>query len=94
MKKLKVLFAAIVIGVLFTACSLTVPVSATSNEIGSKVGRATTTQVLGFFPDGGNAGIKTAAENGNITNVATVDFKESMILGPMVMRYETIVTGN
>lgn len=92
--KNKILMVALVLSTaaFFTACSITYPVTATSNEIGSKVGTATATgffHVLFFDQD---ASIQTAARNGNITRISTVDIKHGNILG-IIVTYETIVTG-
>jgi len=75
------------------SCSVTHPVTATSNPVGSKVGRAEATQVLGFFFDGGDLSIRTAAKNGGISKISTVDFKTNMVFLGFVIDYETIVTG-
>jgi len=75
----------------FTACSITLPVTATSNSVGSKVGTAKGTVVLGFSFDE-DASIRTAAKNAGISKIATVDIKVGNILG-IVQTYETIVTG-
>jgi len=89
-----VMFAVMVVGAaLLSSCSVTVPVAATSNPVGNKVGSAKSTQILGFFFDGGDMSIKTAAKNGGITKISTVDFKSSMVFLYLVRSYETIVTG-
>jgi len=85
--------ALIVVACMLWSCSITTPVAATSNPIGSKVGSAKSTSILGFFPDGGDMSIKKAAKNGGITKVSTVDFKQSMVFLYLIMSYETIVTG-
>ncbi|HLF35574.1 MAG TPA: TRL-like family protein [Cyclobacteriaceae bacterium] len=77
---------------LMSSCALTLPVNATSNPVGSKVGMAKATgylQVLFFNQD---ASIRTAAKNGGITKISTVDIKQTSILG-LVVTFETIVTG-
>ena len=92
MKKLKMFMAVLVTAILITSCSVTLPVTATSNAVGSKVGTAKATgyfHVLFFDAD---ASIKTAAKNGGITKISTVDVKRSDILG-IVTSFETIVTG-
>ena len=76
-----------------SSCSVTAPVTATSNPVGSKVGTAESTQIIGFFPDGGDMSIKTAAKNGGITKISTVDFKSSLVFLFFVIKHETIVTG-
>ncbi|TAG05085.1 MAG: hypothetical protein EAZ44_03965 [Cytophagia bacterium] len=77
-----------------SSCAVTLPVAATSNPIGSKVGSAKTTRILGiFFFDGGDAGIQKAAKNGGITKVSTVDFRTSLVFLSLVVSHETIITG-
>ncbi len=89
---MKKVFSALVLAASLASCSVTVPVAATSNPIGSKVGSSSTTCILGFFVDGGDASIQTAAKKGGISKVSTVDFKSSNYLF-IVGMYETIVTG-
>ena len=78
---------------LLSSCSVTMPVTATSNSVGEKVGKAKSSQIIGFFFDGGDMSIQSAAKDGGISKISTVDFKSTMVLGPIFMRYETIVTG-
>jgi hypothetical protein len=94
MKKNKVLAIAgcLAITALMSSCSITMPVNATSNPVGSKVGRAKGMVFLHGLAFGADASIKTAAKNGNITKISTVDIKYSDILG-IVQSYETIVSG-
>lgn len=77
------------VGVLFT--ETTAPISATSAEQGSKVGEATLTSVLGIIATG-DASIATAAKNGGITKIKTVDYRSFNILG-LYATYTTVVTG-
>ena len=74
-----------------TSCSITMPVTATSNSVGSKVGKSSATVVLGFAFDE-DASIRTAAKQGGISKISTVDIKVKNILG-LVVTYETIITG-
>jgi len=83
--------AAAVVGL--SACSMTGPVAATSNPIGSKVGTASGSIFLGVFAFGADFSIRTASKNGGITKVATVDLKASNVLG-LVQTFECIVTGD
>ncbi|WP_066756167.1 TRL domain-containing protein [Crocinitomix algicola] len=94
MKKLALAF---VVGLVATSCSVTSPVTATNNEIGSKVGKSETTCVFGY---GGissgivlnkNYGIAEAAKNGNINTIATVDLKIQNFI--IVRKHTLIVTG-
>ncbi|NRD22570.1 hypothetical protein HNV10_04915 [Winogradskyella litoriviva] len=75
-----------------TACSITMPVTATSNSVGSKVGTAKATVILGVFAFDEDASIRTAAKQGGITKISTVDIKSTNVLG-LYGTYETIVTG-
>ena len=76
----------------FSSCALTLPVAATSNAVGTKVGTSTATGYLGVLFFDQDASIRTAAKNGGITRISTVDIKTSSILN-LVITYETIVTG-
>jgi len=93
--KLKILVAAVVLSIVavLSSCSLTLPVAATSNAVGSKVGTATATGYLGILFFDADASIQTAAKNGGISKISTVDVKMSNILG-IIVSYETIVTGD
>ena len=91
-KKLRTFIALLAIAGIMSSCSVTLPVTATGNEIGDKVG---TSQAFGLF-DGvlwveGDASITTAAENGGISKISTIDQKTTIIMG--LTWYETIVTG-
>lgn len=92
LNKIKVLLVALVITLGLSACSLTLPVAATSNPVGSKVGTAKATGYLGVLFFDADASIQTAAKNGGITKISTVDIKQGTILG-LIFTYETIVTG-
>ena len=84
--------AAFVMAIGLGACSWTVPVCATSNPLGSKTGQASGTGILGFLKFGIDASVATAAKNGGITRISTVDYKTSDILG-IIQTYTCIVTG-
>jgi len=90
MKKL-LLFS--IVSLFFTSCALTLPVTATSNQVGDKVGMSKAQGYLGFLWFDQDASIQKAAKNGGITTVSTVDIKSTNLLG-IIMTYETIVTGN
>ena len=77
---------------MLSSCSVTLPVNATSNPVGKKVGTAKATGYLGFLFFDADASIRTAAKNGGITKISTVDIKYSNVLNLIVV-YETIVTG-
>ena len=91
MKKIK---SIIIIGAvaLLTSCSISAPLLVTDNNVGTKRGEATYTVWLGFIrPMEADASIRTAAKNGGITKIATVDRKTYG--GIFKATYSTIVTG-
>jgi hypothetical protein len=63
-----------------------------SNTIGSKVGQASGSVILGMFGDV-DAGAITAAKNGGITKIGAVDFRVKNMLGGLVITYTTTVSG-
>ena len=58
----------------------------------SKVGRAKATGFFGILFFNADASIQSAAKNGGITKISTVDIKQGNILN-LIVTYETIVTG-
>lgn len=79
-KTIKLAAVAIVSMVMFSSCSTTTPIAATSNPVGNKCGEASTTRILGF---GGSAniGINKAAKNAGITKISHVDYSTYTFLG-------------
>jgi hypothetical protein len=94
MKKInKLMMAAVVAGgMILSSCSITMPVNATSNPVGNKVGMSSGSCIFGYLCFGVDASIQTAAANGGISKISTVDMKMKNLLG-IVVTYETIVTG-
>lgn len=92
LNKIKSVAATVAFLGLMSSCSLTLPVNATSNPVGSKVGTAKATGYLGVLFFNADASIKSAAKNGGITKISTVDIKQGNILN-LIVTYETIVTG-
>ena len=90
LKKIKTFIALLAVAGMMSSCALTMPVNATSNPVGTKVGTASATGYFGMFFDG-DASIRTAAKNGGITKISTVDIKTSTMF--FIITYETIVTG-
>lgn len=91
MKKIKNLLL-ILIGVsMLASCSVAGPIAVTNNTIGSKRGVAERKIILGMRFGHTDLGVATAAKNGKITKVATVDYKVTG--GLFVKKYQTIVTG-
>jgi len=91
-KKLRTFIALLAIAGIMSSCSVTLPVTATGNEVGSKVGKAEATGVFGTFFFNQDASIQTAAQNGGITEISTVDIRHGNVLN-LIVTYETIVTG-
>lgn len=77
-------------GSLYTDVGL--PVNATSNGQGSKVGTASATSILGLIATG-DATIEAAKQNGNISEVTHVDWDAHSILG-IIGTYTVTVYGN
>lgn len=77
---------------MLASCSITLPVTATDNAVGSRVGTAKATGFFGILFFNADASIRTAAKNGGITKISTVDIKHTNVLN-IIVTYETIVTG-
>lgn len=92
LKKITKFGAMMAVVAMLASCSVVMPVDATSNPIGSKVGTAKATGFLGYLFFDQDASIRTAAKNGGITRISTVDVEYGNILG-IIVTYETIVTG-
>ncbi len=92
MRKVKTILALLSVVVMMSSCALTLPVNATSNPVGSKVGTAVATGYLGLLFFDQDASIRAAAKNGGITKISTVDIKHTSMLN-IIVTYETIVTG-
>ena len=90
--KIKTMFLLLAITAMVSSCALTMPINATSNPVGNKVGSAKATGFLGILFFNADASIQTAAKNGGITEISTVDVKTTNILN-IILTYETIVTG-
>ena len=67
------------------------PVTATSNNLGSKVGTAEATSILGIVGTG-DASIQAAAKSAGIKKISHVDYEGSNILG-IYAKHTTIVYG-
>jgi hypothetical protein len=92
LKKIKQIAALFAVVALLASCSVVLPVNATSNPVGSKVGTAKATGYLGYIFLDQDASIRAAAKNGGITKISTVDIKQTNVLN-IIVTYETIVTG-
>ena len=92
LKKIKSIGALVALVAIMGSCALTLPVTATSNTIGTRVGSATATGYFGFLFFGQDASIQKAAKNAGISKISTVDIKMTNVLG-LIWTYTTIVTG-
>jgi hypothetical protein len=93
MRKLIVMMALVAICFLAVGCAtITTPVVATTNPIGSKVGQASGKVWLGVFGSA-DAGIQAAARNGGITTISTVDLTQKLGILGLWVEYEATVTG-
>ena len=91
MKNIKKSFIAICAAALLASCSYgIVPVGATSNAVGSKVGEASSDKLFLLFTMS-KGGVAEAARNGGITKISTVDVEATTIL--FYTKVKTIVTG-
>lgn len=78
--------------VLAASCTSVQPLCATSNAVGQKVGQATGNFLFGL-PLSANYSIQSAAQNGGISQISTVDVKTYTVFGLWTSK-TTIVTGN
>jgi hypothetical protein len=85
--------ALVVVWFLVVGCAtITVPVAATTNPVGSKVGQASGRIWLGVFGSA-DAGIQAAAKNGGIKTISTVDITQTLGILGLWVDYEATVTG-
>ncbi|MDP8209782.1 MAG: TRL domain-containing protein [Candidatus Electryonea clarkiae] len=92
MSKRLIIVVLLVVILLISACSMNLPLAATSNPVGTKIGTSTAKVYFGIFMEG-DASIKTAAQNGGITKISTVDYKITNEFLWYIVSMETIVTG-
>jgi hypothetical protein len=93
MKKLIPAIALVAICFLALSCAtITLPVSATTQPVGSKVGQASGKIWLGAFGTT-DAGIQAAAKNGGISTISTVDLTKKLGILGLWIEYEATVTG-
>lgn len=81
MKKFIKYALACAVAVTAASCSVTTPITATSNPVGNKCGIAKTTTILSIFGGSADCGINKAAKNGGITRISHVDAYERNYLG-------------
>jgi hypothetical protein len=92
-KKLSVIVTILAVFVMLYSCELTKPIGATSNPIGSKVGKSEAIGILAFppFSGSGDAGVVKAAKNGGITKISTIDYTYSWYF--IYQKWTCTVTG-
>jgi hypothetical protein len=91
LSKIKLVILTAILAISISACTFTGPVNATSNPVGSKVGVSKGSAVFGLYFDI-DTSIRTAAKNGGITKISTVDYQVYNVLG-FYMEFSCIVTG-
>lgn len=102
MKNLKSIILSISTVAFMASCSLTSPVTATSNPIGSKEGRSSTMLIggalagygqlgVGMISTNGNYGVIEAAKKGGINKIGSVDIKVTNYI--IFKKCEIIVSG-
>lgn len=92
MKKVRNVLMLVAAGALMASCSYTRPSMVTPNSIGSKVGKSSGTCYFHILCFGVDFGLQSAAKNGGINKVATVDYTQKNVLG-IIITHETTVTG-
>ena len=90
MKRIHQTLIAVLFVLSLASCSVSGPLFVTDNP-GEKVGKSSYRMIFGFILDGGDASIRSAAENGGITKISTVDQKVESSL--FITTYSTVVTG-
>lgn len=90
MKKIAIAF---VVAATFAlaSCTTVLPVAATSNDMGKKVGESTTTLLFNALPISGEASIASAAKNGGIKKISSVDLKVKWLV--VLTQLTAVVTG-
>lgn len=94
MKKIAIIALVLLFsGMLFSCATYTIPVSATSNEMGTKVGVAQGSTILRAFGGDTGSSIQQAAANGGITKISSVDFSYNDGIFGIFQTYTCTVTG-
>jgi len=87
-----ILILALVLFTFVGCATVSFPMSVGSAAVGSKTGQASGVTYFGFLFGSADASILTAAKNGGITRIATVDLQVKHIAG-IVWTFTTTVTG-
>ena len=94
MKKIGKITVLLLILIIALSCAtVTVPVSATSNDLGRLVGTSTGRVWFGLFGNA-DASIMESCRNGGIREISSVDFETKLIWLGLGRQYTCIVTGN
>ena len=91
MKIFKTILPIALVAVILSSCGATMPLMVTDNANGGKVGTAEFSTILGFGPMHRDLSLETAAKNGGITKISTVDYYVQG--GLFKTTYQLIVTG-
>ena len=91
---LKALAAVAVCALVSSCATISHPVTATTNPVGSKCGVAESTIYLGTWSSNGEGnGIEQAAKNAGITKISHVDTYRKNILWGLIIKQTTKVYG-
>ncbi|MCR5494310.1 MAG: TRL-like family protein [Treponema sp.] len=95
-KMLAVAIAILTLGL--SSCTTFTPIAAGSGEVGARKGSATAVSIMGLLPNGvlnfGNNSMLKASKDAGVTHVATVDSKNTVLFGGLLVIKTTIVTGD
>ena len=93
MKKMIALIGCLFLVVTLVSCATyPIPITATGNELGPRIGKSTGHIYFGLFGDASDANIPAAARNGNISKISTVDVTVENFLN-IVQTVTCTVTG-
>jgi hypothetical protein len=96
MKKMikKFCVLAMAAGMLASCCTISVPVTATSNPVGSKCGETTSyVYLMSFGAKGNESGIQQCAQKAGITKISHVDSYVKSIFFGLVQKHTIKVYG-
>jgi len=79
-KNMAIICCLFLVATLVSCATYPIPITATGNDLGPKVGKASGYLYFGLFGDASGANIPAAARNGNITKISTVDVEVSNFL--------------
>ncbi|MCX6153515.1 MAG: hypothetical protein NT007_05090 [Candidatus Kapabacteria bacterium] len=91
-KRIRLAIACFAIAGLLASCTMSQPICATSNAVGSKTGEVSSWRFLIFDFGGDQATIFNAARQGGISKISTVDHQSSFYL--IVFKNTVLVNGD